>query len=153
MVAARVLTSAPAWTTSRKHEAGAPTPTEFTNEPFDAGEGPRAAAQRLWVLVGPGCAGTCEILASVLATHPQATVIGSPTAGSPMAGSGGAKPRTLAVSGFTVTVPTVEFALPGTTTLMEGRGVLPTVEVLGTPDSLANGDDLVLQAAIERIVP
>jgi len=108
--------------------------------------GPPVQAEQRWLLVGPRCSGQCELAASVIAADPLVTVVGRATAGSV------ADTEAVALGkGTTVRVPVVQYALPGTDTVLEGRGVTPAVEVTATIDVLARGHDPEVVAAARRI--
>jgi C-terminal processing protease CtpA/Prc len=143
--AQRFLDTAPAWMRYRHHTTGAEV-AAFQDEPFEPGDGPKVKAKRIWLLTGPGCASTCEIFASVMSVADHVTVVGAKTAG----GVGNPKRQELA-SGMVVTVPSTEYAIPGTELLIEAHGIWPDVEVLPTVDDVARGRDPVLDAALRRI--
>lgn len=131
------------WTTSRAYDK-----TEFSNEMFAPGDGALLDA-KLWVITGPGCAGTCELLAAALSTKPGVTIVGQTTAGA----TGDPKEHQLSTSNLVVTVPDTEYALPGTSVLIEGRGVEPHVEVHPTPQDIARGRDVALEEVVSRLDP
>ena len=143
--AQRFLDEAPAWMRFRHHEPGVEV-TAFQDEPYDPGDGPKVKAKRIWMLTGPGCASTCEIFASVMSTADHVTVVGEKTAGA----VGNPKRQKLA-SGLVVSVPTTEYAIPGTELLIEAHGIWPDVEVRPTLDDVAAGRDPVLDAVLRRI--
>jgi C-terminal processing protease CtpA/Prc len=144
--ASRFLTEAPAWMRFRHHVPGQAV-SAFADDPFDPGDSKPVKAKRVWVLVGPKCFSTCETFVSVMSTADHVTLVGQRTAG----GVGNPKVHTLARSGLAVTVPSTEYAIPGTLDLIEGKGVEPDVEVRPTLDDVANGRDTVLDATLRRL--
>ena len=104
-------------------------------------------SKRLWVLVDSGCADSCELMAGALQGLDGVMLIGRTTAGS----VGHAAAFRLPYSGITVAVPTTEHELPRSSLVLEGRGVVPDVEVIPTPQDLATGRDPDLEEALDRI--
>jgi C-terminal processing protease CtpA/Prc len=143
--AARFVRTPTTWMCFRHHDAdpGA----GFSDEPFSPTPGAVVAAQRLWVLTGPGCFSTCEIFASVLASQDRVTLVGAPTAG----GVGNPEPYRLSRSGLEVAIPGTLYALPGTDSPIEGAGVPVDLEVHATLDDVAEGRDAVLEAVLARV--
>ena len=144
--AVRFLAEAPAWMRFRHHVPGQ-TVTAFADEPFEPVPAKLVKAKRVWVLTGPGCMSTCETFVSVMSTAEHVTLVGQRTAGS----VGNPKQHTLSRSQLVLTVPSTEYAVPGTLELIEGQGVEPDVDVRPTLDDVANGRDPVLDATIRRI--
>ncbi|MBV1861604.1 MAG: hypothetical protein KUG77_24510 [Nannocystaceae bacterium] len=108
--------------------------------------GPAIQAAQRWLLLGPRCDATCELAAAVIASDPLVTTVGTATAGS------AADTEPVAVGkGITVRVPTVQYAVPGTSTLLEGRGITPDVAVTATIDILGRGHDPEVIAVARRI--
>lgn len=142
----RFLSEAPAWMRFRHHVPGQ-TVTAFADEPFVPAPGKLVKAKRVWVLTGPRCMSTCETFVSVMSTADHVTLVGQRTAGS----VGNPKPHTLPRSELVVTVPSTEYAVPGTLDLIEGQGIVPDVDVRPTLDDVANGRDPVLEATLRRI--
>ncbi|MEM6290296.1 MAG: S41 family peptidase, partial [Myxococcota bacterium] len=137
-VAARFVPEATVWATVRTG-GGA-----YENEPLSAGTA--TAPQGRWVMASARCANACELLTSVAAAQSGVTVVGKTTAGAV------ARPEPVAIGqGLRVRVPTSVFALPGTTTGIEARGVQPDVEVTATIDDLAQRRDPELIAIARRI--
>lgn len=145
--ASRLVAAPTTWMRFRHHTKDAP--SGFSDEPFVPTPGKVVKADRIWVLTGPGCFSTCEIFASVLATQPNVTLVGAPTAG----GVGNPEPYRLTRSELEITIPRTEYALPGTDAPIEGAGVPVDVDVRATLDDVAEGRDAVLQAALDRISP
>lgn len=107
---------------------------------------PAVVASQRWMLVSPRCDASCELAAAVIASDNLVTTVGTATAGSAT--------ETEAVSvgkSITVLVPTVQYALPGTSTLLEGRGITPDVAVTATIDVLGRGHDPEIIAVARRI--
>lgn len=143
--ASRFVRTPTTWTRFRHHDAAEG--AGFSDEPFSPKAGAVVAADRVWVLTGPGCTSTCEIFASVLAGQDGVTLVGEPTAGS----VGNPQPYRLSRSGLRVTIPQTLYALPGTDSPIEGAGVPVDLEVRATSDDVAAGRDAVLAAALARI--
>lgn len=143
--AARFVRTPATWMRFRHHDA--PAGAGFSDEPFTPVPAQVVAADRVWVLTGPGCFSTCEIFASVVAGQPGVTLVGEPTAG----GVGNPEPYRLSRSGLSVTIPTTLYALPGTDSPIEGAGVPVDLEVRVTVDDVTEGRDAVLAAVLSRI--
>lgn len=108
--------------------------------------GPPVQASARWLLMSPRCDGNCELAAAVIASDALVTTVGRPTAGSVS--------ETDAISvgkGAMVHIPIVQYALPGTSTVLEGRGVTPDIEVTATIDVLKRGHDPEVVAVARRI--
>lgn len=144
-LAAALIETPIEWTRSRQREPGQSWPP-FKSQTLQPAAGSKVASKPLWLLLGPGCAGTCELLAGALSMRDGVTTLGLPTAGS----VGDPTDVRLEKSGFTVTVPRVQYALPGTDELIEGKGVAPLVEVATTVTDIRRGRDPVMEAAFER---
>lgn len=107
---------------------------------------PAVAASQRWLLVSPRCDASCEMAAAVIASDNMVTTVGTATAGS------ATETEPVSVGkGMTVLVPTVQYALPGTSTLLEGRGITPDVAVTATIDVLGRGHDPEIIAVARRI--
>lgn len=107
---------------------------------------PAVAASQRWLLVSPRCDASCELAAAVIASDNMVTTVGTATAGS------ATETEPVSVGkGVTVLVPTVQYALPGTSTLLEGRGITPDVAVTATIDVLGRGHDPEIIAVARRI--
>lgn len=140
VVARRFSPAATVWASKRPGSHGG-----FTHEPLPE-SGPPIQMQTPWLLIGPRCAGSCELAAAVLAADARVTTVGKATAGSV------AETTTVSVGeGISIEVPTVQYALPGTATALEGRGVTPDIEVTPTVDILARSQDPELIAVARRI--
>lgn len=107
---------------------------------------PAVVASQRWLLVSPRCDASCELAAAVIASDNQVTTVGTATAGS------ATETEPVSVGkGLTVQVPVVQYALPGTSTLLEGRGVTPDIVVTATIDILGRGHDPEVIAVARRI--
>jgi hypothetical protein len=126
VVARRFSPAATVWASKRPGSHGG-----FTHEPLPE-SGPPMKMQTPWLLMGPRCAGTCELAAAVLAADARVTTVS-------------------VGEGVSIEVPTVQYALPGTATALEGRGVTPDIEVTPTVDILARSQDPELIAVARRI--
>ncbi len=144
-VARRFAPSAQVWTSVRAggsgHKKGS---GAFVDEPLEV-DGPAVTARRRWLLVGPRCDNACEMLAAVVAADPEVTTVGATTAGAV------ARPESTTVGGTQVWLPTVQFALPGTQTPIEARGVAVDIAVTPTIDELARDHDPEVVAIARRI--
>lgn len=100
--------------------------------------------QRFWVLIGPGCASTAEILVTALRAQSLILLAGETTAGS----VGNPVEFRLPYSGLSITVPVTRYFVPGTDVLIEGAGIRPDLHVEQTAADLRRGVDSVLQAVI-----
>ena len=140
VLARRFSPTATVWATKRPAASGG-----FSDVPLPEA-GPAMQASRRWLLISPRCDATCELAAAVVSGDAGVTTVGKPSAGSVA--------ETTAVSvgpTSSVTVPIVQFALPGSATPLEGRGVTPDIEVTPTVDVLARGHDPELVAVARRI--
>ena len=97
-------------------------------------------AGRVVVLVGAGTAGPAELLALALASLPNVTILGEPTAGSPRS----PLVRTLP-NGWVLGVPNTEVTVTGVPRV--GNPLLPGVTAVLTGDDIAGGRDPGLEAA------
>jgi len=118
----------------------------FTDVTLPPSEVPPYSA-RLWVAIGPGCSGPCELAAAYLSTLPNTTTVGQTTSGA----VGNTKTFKLPFSTLSLEIPVETFALPGTDTALQGRGVTPSVEVVASAGTIAEGQDPVLVAIQDRI--
>jgi C-terminal processing protease CtpA/Prc len=98
------------------------------------------------VLVSPACASACEFFSYNLTVNGRATVVGQ----YPTAGAGGSVEQFLMPEGIPVQL-TIGRAVDAQGTIhIEGKGVVPTVRVPVTAETLAqqaDGVDVVLEAA------
>lgn len=108
--------------------------------------GPPVQANARWLLTSPRCAGNCELAAAVIASDALVTTVGRPTAGSVSE----TDPVSVGKAAV-VHVPIVQYALPGTSTVLEGRGVTPDIEVTATIDVLKRSHDPEVVAVARRI--
>ncbi len=140
VLARRFTPAAAVWASKRSGTQGG-----FSTVELPEAE-PAVAASQRWLLVSARCDGSCELAAAVIASDNLVTTVGTPTAGSV------ADTEPVSVGkGVTVEVPTVQYALPGTSTLLEGRGITPDVAVTATIDVLARGQDPEVIAVARRI--
>lgn len=102
---------------------------------------------RAWLMVGPGCASTCEIFAGALAKLDEVELVGEMTAGS----VGNPEVFRLPYSGFSIAVPRTEYRQPGSEMPIEARGISPDVEVVFTRDDATTGKDPVFVRVTELI--
>ena len=144
-LAARLIDAPIQWMRFRQKEGDAPWGELETNELAPA-DGTRLGDKPLWLLVGPGCESTCEIFAAAMTTRDRTTLVGQPTAGA----VGNPEEVLLSKSGLRVTVPRTQYAVPGTDMVIEGRGVVPQIEVLTTTQDIRRGRDPVLEAVFQR---
>lgn len=106
---------------------------------------PARYAGKLAVLVDAGCVSTCEVVAAALRTDAGAVLVGETTGGST-----GAPVEVTLASHATIAIPTWNL-ISAEGKPIEGDGVVPDVEVVATPDALAAGHDLPVDAAIARV--
>ena len=140
LLARRFSPASTVWATKRPGTSGG-----FPDVPLPE-TGPPIQASSRWLLTSPRCAGNCELAAAVIAADELVTAVGRATAGSV------AETKPVSVGkGFTVRVPIVQYALPGTATLIEGRGVTPDIAVTATVDMLKRGHDPEVMAVARRI--
>lgn len=140
-LARRFVPAGSTWTRTREGTSGA-----FETTALERAGTPAANAARAWILTSPRCAGACEVAASAMAAGGKVTTAGRATAGSVT--------DTTAVEigkKLSVRVPTVQYALPGTSTLIEGKGVTPDLIVTATIDILGRGHDPEVVAIARRI--
>jgi C-terminal processing protease CtpA/Prc len=116
--------------------------------PFDRVVEPRPEAERygglVAVLVGPTVGSSCESFVLMMRQSPRCKLVGGVTKGS----SGNPKPHDLG-NGVTVFLPSWEDQMPDGT-VVEGRGVMPDVEVKTTPAELRRRD-AVLEAGVAAV--
>jgi C-terminal processing protease CtpA/Prc len=100
------------------------------------------------VLVGPACASACEIFSAAVAHDPKHLVVGRyPSAGV----EAGVEPWTLP-EGLYFQAPTTQIQTPDGKIFLEGVGVVPTVKVPVTVESLLSTDDQELPVAEKALV-
>lgn len=98
------------------------------------------------VMVGPGCASACEFFSYDMTINKRATVVGQ----YPSEGAGGSVDQFLMPENTIVQMTTGRAVDAQGNIHLEGKGVVPTVKVPVTADTLqkqANGEDVVLDAA------
>ena len=140
VLARRFAPAATVWASKRSATRGG-----FTAVPLPEA-GPPVQANARWLLMSPRCAGNCELAAAVIASDALVTTVGRPTAGSVSE----TDPVSVGKAAV-VHVPIVQYALPGTATVLEGRGVTPDIEVTATIDVLKRGHDPEVVAVARRI--
>lgn len=139
-LARRFVPAATRWASKRTGTRGG-----FSTVDLPAASPAIQASQR-WLLISSRCDASCELAAAVIASDSLVRTVGMATAGSAT--------QTEPVSvgkGITVQVPIVQYALPGTSTLLEGRGITPDIAVTATIDVLSRGHDPELIAVARRI--
>jgi len=110
---------------------------------------PQVYDGNLAVLVGPNCISACEGFAYALSANGRATVVGhKPTAGA--YGEVGRGQYKLP-DDISLQFPTGKTETPEGEILLEGKGVIPDVQVPITRDSALGNTDPVLQAAVEAL--
>jgi C-terminal processing protease CtpA/Prc len=96
------------------------------------------------VLVGPECASACELFAAALARNPNAAIVGSyPTFGI----AAGLFGPWLLPDGVEFNAPVIQPRAPDGGIFIENVGVLPTIKVPVTAESLLSDEDGELAAA------
>ena len=129
-----------------RHPYRATTPlTDVPHSPNP--QGPSLASSRVWVLTDAGCADACELLVGALHGREGVKVIGRATAGS----VGKTATFRLPYSGLQIAVPVTEHALPGTDTTIEGRGIVPDIEVVRARSDVGTSTDADVEVVLERI--
>ena len=104
---------------------------------------------KLAVLVGPNCISACEGFAYSLSVNGRATVVGhKPTAGA--YGEVGRGQYKLP-DDISLQFPTGRTETPEGEILLEGKGVVPDIQVPMTRDSVLGESDPVLQAAVDAL--
>lgn len=140
LLARRFAPAATVWASKRPATSGG-----FTTVALPEA-GPPVQANTRWLLMSPRCAGQCELAAAVIANDALVTTVGRSTAGSVSE----TDPVTVGEAAV-VLVPIVQYALPGTDTVLEGRGVTPDIEVTATIDVFERGHDPEVVAVARRI--
>lgn len=143
LVAPETLALRPMWKSLVATADGLSAPQPITVPALDHG-----FTGKLAVIVDAACASTCEVVAAALRADLHAFVLGETTGGS----SGAPVTIQLPVSHASVSIPTWNL------TSAEGQpiedvGVVPDLALDPTPESLAKGQDLLLDTAIGKIHP
>lgn len=100
----------------------------------------------LILLIGPGCSNACELEAYALSQIPGSVVIGqSASAGVLSDVTGG---QFLMPGGLSVQIPTGRFVGADGEILLEGVGLVPTVQVPINETNVLAGEDIVLNTAV-----
>jgi hypothetical protein len=105
---------------------------------------------KMVTLIGMACADICEEEAYAFSQIPGMVVMGQyPTAGAFATAERG---QISLPEGITLRVPTERFTLPDGSLFLEGTGVTPTVKVPLDETTVVAENDVVLDAAIERVL-
>jgi len=139
-LARRFTPAATVWASKRSGTEGGFSTVELPDA------APSIQASQRWLLASARCDATCELAAAVIASDNLVTTVGAATAGS----ASETEPVSVG-KGVTVQVPVVQYALPGTSTLLEARGVTPDIAVTATIDVLGRGHDPEVIAVARRI--
>jgi C-terminal processing protease CtpA/Prc len=102
------------------------------------------------VLVGPACASACEFFSYDMTINDRAVIVGQ----YPTEGAGGSVEQFLMPENLHVQITTGRAVDAHDDIHLEGKGVVPTVKVPVTVDTLkkqANGEDVILEAAEEAL--
>ena len=102
------------------------------------------------VMVGPACASACEFFSYNMTINKRATIVGQ----YPSEGAGGSVEAFFMPENIYCQLTVGRALDPNGDVHLEGKGVVPTVKVPVTTDTLqqqANGEDVVLQAAEKAI--
>ncbi len=102
------------------------------------------------VLVGPGCASACEFFSYDMTINNRAVIVGQ----YPSEGAGGSVEQFLMPEGISTQLTTGRAVDAQGNIHLEGKGVVPTVKVPVTVETLqkqANGEDVVLGAAVQAL--
>jgi C-terminal processing protease CtpA/Prc len=100
------------------------------------------------VLVGPDCASACERFAYAMSLEGRAEIIGH----YPTAGLGGGVDEFLMPGGLTIRFTGSRSTNADGEIHIEGLGVVPTLRIPVTKESLLSSNDVVLEAAIEYLL-
>jgi C-terminal processing protease CtpA/Prc len=100
------------------------------------------------VLVGPSCVSACEFFSYDMTVEDRASIVGQ----YPTAGGGGSIQDFAMPEGQYVRIPVSRNLDNDGNIIIEGTGVVPTVQVPVTLESLTTGDDVVLQAAESHLL-
>lgn len=134
------------WTRQRTRHPYQATSVAEDIEHRPAASDPVLTSVGLSVLIDAGCADSCELLVGALQGSEGVTMIGRATAGS----VGTTSTFRLPYSGLSIAVPVTEHHLPNTQMPIEGRGVVPDVEVIRARSDIGAGADADLEVALER---
>lgn len=105
---------------------------------------------KMVTLVGLACADTCEEEAYAFSQVPEMAVMGQyPTAGAFATTKRG---QIFLPEGISLQIPTERFTLPDGSLFLEGTGVTPTVKVPLDETTVVAENDVVLDAAVERVL-
>src|SRR5690606_36507716 len=99
------------------------------------------------VLVGPSCSSACEFFAYDMSLEDRAAIVGQ----YPTGGMGGGVEDFAMPEGQFVRMPVVRSLDVDGNIIVEGPGVVPTVQAPVTLESLISADDVVLEAAVEHL--
>jgi C-terminal processing protease CtpA/Prc len=102
------------------------------------------------VLVGPACASACEFFSYDMTINNRAIIVGQ----YPTEGAGGSVERFLMPEQIQVQMTTGRAVDANGEIHLEGKGVVPTVKVPVTAETLrkqANGEDIILEAAEDAL--
>lgn len=111
-----------------------------TQYPFD----------KIAVLVGPACFSACEKEAYTFSLVPGAIVVGQYSSAGVYANVAGG--QVSLPEGFSFQYSEERTIKPDGSLLLEGTGVVPTVKVPVTLETLLSGEDVVLQAAVDAVL-
>jgi C-terminal processing protease CtpA/Prc len=103
-------------------------------------------AGKIALMVGPACASACEFFSYDMTINNRATVVGQ----YPSEGAGGAVEQFNMPENMICQLTVVRLFDPNGKVHIEGKGIVPTVKVPVTLDTLqkqANGEDVILEAA------
>lgn len=124
---------------------------EFFRSPFPTTIQPPAEEKRylgpIAVLVGPACSSACEFFAYHFTIEDRAAIVGQ----YPTNGLGGGWFPTLMPDGVQMAVPTSRRVNPDGEIVIEGPGVLPTVDVPVDDETVFYEGDIVLDSAVEYL--
>lgn len=129
-----------------RHPYRATTPlTDIEHTPDE--ETPLLSSRRLWILADAGCADACELLVGAMHGREGVKVVGRTTAGS----VGQSAIFRLPYSGLQIAVPVTEHAVPGSDVTIEGRGIVPDIEVIRARSDIGTSTDADVEIVLDRI--
>ena len=129
-----------------RHPYRATTPlTDVEHTPDE--QTPLLSSRRIWVVADAGCADACELLVSALHGREGVKVVGRTTGGS----VGQTATFRLPYSGLQVAVPITEHAVPGSDVTIEGRGIVPDIEVIRARSDIGTSTDADVEIVLDRI--